>query len=52
MANLVLEEFAKKWDSKYPVISDIWRCHWSGIVPFFAFPKEIRKVIYTTNTIE
>ncbi|KJW04533.1 transposase, Mutator family protein [Rickettsia argasii T170-B] len=52
MANLALEEFAKKWDSKYPVISDIWRRNWSGIVPFFAFPKEIRKVIYTTNTIE
>lgn len=52
MANLALEEFAKKWDSKYPVISDIWRRNWSGIIPFFAFPKEIRKVIYTTNTIE
>lgn len=52
MANLALEEFAKKWDSKYPVISDIWIRNWSGIVPFFAFPKEIRKVIYTTNTIE
>ncbi|ASX28286.1 hypothetical protein BA173_05700 [Rickettsia sp. MEAM1 (Bemisia tabaci)] len=30
----------------------IWIRNWSGIVPFFAFPKEIRKVIYTTNTIE
>ncbi len=52
MANLALEEFAKKWDSKYPVISDIWKRNWTGIVPFFAFPEEIRRVIYTTNTIE
>jgi len=37
---------------KYPVISDIWQRNWSGIVPFFAFPTEIRKVIYTTNVIE
>jgi len=52
MANLALEEFAVKWDSKYPVISDIWRRNWTGIIPFFAFPEEIRRVIYTTNTIE
>lgn len=51
-AALELEEFAEKWDKKYPVISDIWKRNWSGISPFFAFPEEIRKVIYTTNTIE
>jgi putative transposase len=51
-AELYLREFAEKWDDKYPVISDIWRRNWSGIIPFFAFPTEIRKVIYTTNTIE
>ena len=47
-----LEEFAKKWDDKYPVISDIWKRNWSGISPLFAFPEEIRKAIYTTNIIE
>lgn len=52
IAHLELKSFASKWDSKYPVISDIWERNWSGIIPFFAFPKEIRKVIYTTNSIE
>jgi len=52
MASLKLQQFSSKWDKKYPVISDIWQRNWSGITPFFAFPEEIRKVIYTTNTIE
>ena len=47
-----LEKFTKKWDDKYPVISDIWRRNWSGISPLFTFPEEIRKAIYTTNIIE
>lgn len=47
-----LEKFTKKWDDKYPVISDIWRRNWSGISPLFVFPEEIRKAIYTTNIIE
>lgn len=51
-ADLALRDFAAKWDNRYPVISDIWRRNWAGIIPFFAFPAEIRKVIYTTNTIE
>ena len=52
MAHLELKAFSSKWDNKYPVISDIWQRNWSGIVPFFAFPDEIRRVIYTTNAIE
>ena len=52
MAHFELKQFGSKWDNKYPVISDIWQRNWSGIVPFFAFPAEIRKVIYTTNAIE
>lgn len=52
IAQLELKSFAEKWDEKYPVISDIWQRNWSGIIPFFAFPTEIRKVIYTTNSIE
>lgn len=47
-----LEQFTKKWDIKYPVISDIWRRNWPGISPLFTFPEEIRKAIYTTNIIE
>jgi putative transposase len=47
-----LEAFAAKWDAKYRSISQLWRRHWEQIVPFFAFPAEIRKVIYTTNAVE
>jgi putative transposase len=44
--------FAAKWDQKYGSISQLWRRHWEQIVPFFAFPADIRKVIYTTNAVE
>lgn len=47
-----LEIFAEKWYSKYPVIADIWKRNWTGIIPLFAFPEQIRKAIYTTNIIE
>ena len=47
-----LQNFNKKWDNKYPVIFDIWERNWPGIAPFFSFPDEIRKAIYTTNAIE
>ena len=49
---LNLENFANKWDKKYPTISQSWRRNWERIVPFFAYPAEIRKAIYTTNAIE
>lgn len=47
-----LEEFAAKWDGTHPTISQVWRRNWERITPFFAFPAEIRKVIYTTNAVE
>lgn len=47
-----LAEFAARWDGKYAPISALWRRNWMGISPFFDFPAEIRKIIYTTNTIE
>jgi putative transposase len=47
-----LEAFAEKWDSRYPNISQIWRRNWEQVSPFFAYPAEIRKVIYTTNAVE
>lgn len=47
-----LQNFSKKWDNKYPVITDIWQRNWSGIAPLFSFPDGIRKAIYTTNVIE
>ncbi len=51
-AEQALDEFAQKWDEKYPSISKSWINHWERIVPFFAFPTDIRKAIYTTNAIE
>ena len=47
-----LTEFEGKWDSQHPPIAQIWRRNWARIVPFFDYPPEIRKVIYTTNAIE
>jgi len=47
-----LAEFSLKWDVKFPMISKSWRNNWARVIPFFAHPPEIRKVIYTTNAIE
>lgn len=51
-AELALERFASRWDSKYPAISPSWRADWDRLTVFFDYPPEIRKVIYTTNAIE
>jgi transposase-like protein len=47
-----LGEFEEKWDKDYLPIGQSWRRNWERIIPFFDFPPEIRKVIYTTNAIE
>lgn len=44
--------FREKWDRRYPMIGESWERNWSNIIPFLGYPPEIRKVIYTTNTIE
>jgi putative transposase len=51
-AELNLELFAEKWDGLYPSISKSWRTQWTRVIPLFAFPADIRRVIYTTNAIE
>jgi putative transposase len=51
-AELALEEFAHKWDDDFPTISQSWKRDWEQLTPFFAYPKDIRKAIYTTNAIE
>jgi len=51
-AEAKLAEFAAKWDAKFPMIAKSWRANWTRVIPFFAHPPEIRKVIYTTNAIE
>jgi putative transposase len=45
-------EFEAKWDDEYLPIGQSWRRNWQRIIPFFDYPPEIRRVIYTTNAIE
>jgi len=47
-----LERFAAKWDERYPTISQSWLDRWEQLTPFLAYPQEVRRVIYTTNSIE
>jgi len=47
-----LDDFAAKWDSKYPKISKSWYENWPNLSTYFKFPNELRKLIYTTNAIE
>ncbi|MDR6500606.1 transposase-like protein [Burkholderia ambifaria] len=52
-AQAELEAFAEgPWGQRFPPVSTAWRNAWDRVIPFFAFPPEIRKVIYTTNAIE
>jgi putative transposase len=52
MAAANLDEFATKWDMKYPSISKSWYNNWDKLSAMFEFTAPIRKVIYTTNAIE
>lgn len=47
-----LTEFEARWDAEYLPIWQSWRRNWVRLIPFFDYPPEIRKVIYTTNAIE
>lgn len=47
-----LDNFAEKWDSKYPKISISWRNHWAELSTYFKYPQSVRTLIYTTNSIE
>jgi len=47
-----LVAFDDKWGGRYPMIGEMWRSHWEQFIPFFAFPEAIRRIIYTTNSIE
>jgi putative transposase len=51
-ASLALEAFDEKWGSRFPVITQAWRDAWEYVIPFLAFPPQVRRVIYTTNAIE
>ena len=52
LAQEALDEFELLWGDKYPAIVKSWRNNWEKITPFLQFPKEIRRVIYTTNIVE
>lgn len=43
---------AGPWGTRYPAIGQSWRRAWAEVIPFFAFPDEVRRIIYTTNSIE
>ena len=47
-----LDAFSERWDRKYPKISQSWRNNWANLSTYFKYPQEVRKLIYTTNTIE
>ncbi len=51
MAELALQEFRLKYP-KHQVVADVWERNWQRVIPFFEFPEEIRKIIYTTNAVE
>ena len=51
-ALLALDQFAERWDEKYPQISKSWRAHWHNLNTLFSYPEDIRRAIYTTNAIE
>jgi putative transposase len=51
-ARASLDDFSKKWNSKYSYAVKSWENNWENLTAFFDFPVEIRKIIYTTNLIE
>ena len=51
-AEQALEEFDTTWGQKYPMAVKTWRERWEQVTPFFYYPEEIRRAIYTTNAVE
>jgi putative transposase len=47
-----LDEFEATWGSSHPAVVASWRRNWDRVRPFFAFPHEVRRILYTTNAIE
>lgn len=52
LAEQRLNEVDEVWGKKYPIVIKSWRSNWEGLSVFFKYPEEIRRIIYTTNTIE
>jgi len=51
-AEMNLDQFIATWGHKYKAIGKLWKENWERVIPFFEFPDEVRKVIYTTNAVE
>jgi putative transposase len=51
-ARHALETFETRWNTKYPSIGKLWRGRWAEVVPFLAYPLDVRRMLYTTNAIE
>jgi putative transposase len=51
-AHQALERFDQKWGAQLPPVVKAWRENWEYVIPFMAFPPDVRRVVYTTNPIE
>ncbi|CAA7600741.1 Transposase, mutator type [Acididesulfobacillus acetoxydans] len=51
-AEFAFEMFKEKWGKKFPLVIRSWENNWLELTTYFAFPREIRRLIYTTNTVE
>jgi transposase-like protein len=47
-----LNDFERGWGQRSPTVKAAWRRAWDRVIPLFAFPPEVRRVVYTTNAIE
>lgn len=52
LAESELDALEKKWNTKYPIVIKSWRNNWERLSQYFKYPEDIRRIIYTTNTIE
>lgn len=52
IAEVELDNLEEKWNGKYPIVIKSWRNNWERLSQYFKYPEEIRRIIYTTNTIE
>jgi putative transposase len=51
-AEVELNDFTARWGHKYQAIAKLWKEQWDRVIPFFEFPPDVRRVIYTTNAVE
>ena len=51
-APFALDGFDEKWSGKYPKIAKSWKDNWANLSTYFKYPEAVRRLIYTTNTIE